>query len=412
MKKNKWSQERIKACTATWTDEQKSFFSQLYIQALAGRARHMHYKDAISVQSVQLEQLFLKGYREKVECMIYVWDDAYIFGDVKSKKGKTSTMAWKFQPEAFEVIKSWGMLKVEMPKYVDNKYVCIERPNVAYIDAWLAKGPEAFEKIEHYQSLFLYSLNIDRESNTVTVPYRRIKGKSGRLFSTVPSFQTLPKAVRKHIMPEDVIEYDFQNCHMAFFLAYAMKYSIKSAALERLVKTREEVLKEIMSYYGCTREDAKVLCLLISYGASLHYNMETGKGAYTEWFNELETRNEPVCKDGFHKPMKFLEELKTEMKEVTSNVLSNEALAESLKHLTYKASAMSLFIQAREDDILHVMCDVFRKAGAVIAAYQFDGVASTIVSDETVKDAENAITVFAKDKLDIELDMKIVAKKL
>jgi len=411
MKSKKWTAARIEAATKLWSDEQKAFFSQLYIQKLSGKARHLHYKNAISVQSSQLEQLFLKGYIEKVEPMIKIWDEKYAFYNSPKMKGKSSTKAWIFQEEAFEVIKTWGMLKVSNsgPK---TGYVCIEKPNVAYLDNWLAKGPEAFQKIEHYQAAFLYSLNIDRETGTVTVPYRRIKGSSGRLFSTVPSFQSLPKAVRKYIMPEDICEYDMVNCHMTFFLAYAMKYAIKSDALERMVKNREEVFASIMEYYGCSRDDAKVLCLLISYGASLHYNMDTGKGAYTEWFTELENSKYPVCKDGFHKPLKFLEDLKSEMKEVTASVLGNEVLAESLKHIAYKASAFALFLQAREDNILHVMCDTFRAAGATIVAYQHDGCASTIVSDETIIKAENAIRQYAADKLKLDLDMKIIAKKL
>jgi len=386
-----------------FNEEQKRFLVKLWMTSLTSRISHKlsDVPGAITIASSTLKTIFGADYKASLSTLIVIVDDSYRHTDTGIG---SYTKAWAFTSKASALMEGWDFSALKEIKPGEKIYK--EYPKVDRIKS-LLEAPEAFKNKEHYSALKLYAALLNEDGSN-TVVYRKI-GKKGRRFSTSPSFQTLPRVIRKEIAEEDAGELDFENCHPRLFLALAEAEGVAAPTLKRIIEDREAFLAEICSHYGCDREDAKRLVLLTSYGASLTVSYEGQKNAYTAWLEDVSTSENGLTTD--EAPASLVTLLK-EMKIITAVALKRED-AEYLSGISYKSRAVALYLQEMEDTALGLLETSLTSDGIEVSALQFDGLLVrniSAVTDEILKNAEDKINKEMKAQKNLNIQMKITKK--
>jgi len=110
-----------------------------------------------------------------------------------------------------------------------------------------------------YNKLKSYTRNVLKGNNNYIVNYQYVKGKDdfGRLQSKNPSLQRLFNGFRGILSNGITRDLDMSNCHPNILLNLCKEHNIKCDYVKQYIYNREEGLKELMTEYEISRDEAK-----------------------------------------------------------------------------------------------------------------------------------------------------------
>ena len=115
--------------------------------------------------------------------------------------------------------------------------------------------------------------------NKIAIKYTRSKtnpyGRSNPAFAL--GLFPIRREIRHTLTSEKFVDIDVANCHPEMLNQLCIKENIKHDKLDEYVNNRDSYFREIMTTYGCTREQAKVLFIRLSYG-----------GGFNNWVRDCE----------------------------------------------------------------------------------------------------------------------------
>lgn len=77
------------------------------------------------------------------------------------------------------------------------------------------------------------------------------------------------KIIRQTVCANRLVDVDMVNAHPNILLQICQEKDIECECLEEYVNNREKILKDIMKTYNVSREDAKLLVIMIMYGGDV-----------------------------------------------------------------------------------------------------------------------------------------------
>jgi hypothetical protein len=182
----------------------------------------------------------------------------------------------------------------------------------------------------------LMKLSKKVKNNKLTVKYLETSYKVGRVFPQKGlSLGSLRREIRHTLCYDKYVDVDIENCHPQLLLQLCKANDIFVNYLEQYVNNRKEKLQEVMDYYECSRDDAKLLFIILAYYGS--FNNWTG--------NKLNK-----------KPTTFITNYINELKMIGVMIAnSNPNLMDVVKKMEKKnetGTVVSLFLQQKERQIL------------------------------------------------------------
>lgn len=110
-----------------------------------------------------------------------------------------------------------------------------------------------------YKKLKNYTRNILKSNNNYLVNYQYVKGKDdfGRLQSINPSLQRMYNGFRGILCNGITRDLDMSNCHPNILLNLCKEHDIKCDYVKQYIYNREDSLKQLMTEYEITRDEAK-----------------------------------------------------------------------------------------------------------------------------------------------------------
>lgn len=170
------------------------------------------------------------------------------------------------------------------------------------------------------------------------------KQQYGRLYSSM-GLATFEKNIRNALAEGIYDDVDMINAHPTILLHECKKYGWVCDKLVHYVNHREEVLKEVASYYNVSRNDAKLLFNVIMFG-----------GSVDTWVKET-----------IIVPMKeipsFLQDYQNELKTIAINISTFNPdiskFVDKMKKPNKEARVMSYYLQTIEREILFAMIEGF-----------------------------------------------------
>lgn len=110
-----------------------------------------------------------------------------------------------------------------------------------------------------FKKLKNYTRNILKSNNNYVVNYQYVRGKDdfGRLQSKNPSLQRLYNGFRGILSNGITRDLDMSNCHPNILLNLCKDHNIKCDYVKQYIFNREEGLKELMTEYEISRDEAK-----------------------------------------------------------------------------------------------------------------------------------------------------------
>lgn len=185
----------------------------------------------------------------------------------------------------------------------------------------------------------LLKLSKKVKANKLTVKYLLTSYKIGRVFPEKGlSLGSLRREIRHTLCFNKYVDIDIENCHPQLLLQLCKANDIPVNYLEQYVNNRKAILQEVSQYYNCTRDDAKLLFIILAY-----------YGSFSKWTGNV--NNLPATK--------FISDYITELKMIGVMIAnSNPDLVDIVKKLEKKnetGTVVSLFLQQKEREILEVI---------------------------------------------------------
>lgn len=200
--------------------------------------------------------------------------------------------------------------------------------------------------------------------------YKYANGKkSGRMFSTCHSLQSISRKIRGCISRGIYKDVDMVNAHIVILKHFCSSEGILTPNLDRYINDREPLLAELMSDLGIDRDTAKTIPLSVING---------GSGV--------------VCVDNIdikyeigHEP-EWLSGIKTEMREafniykVTPTGRKVYERIKKAKDWNIEGSTMNVMFCEEENKLLVCLYKYLQSIGITLGAFVFDGAMINISS--------------------------------
>jgi hypothetical protein len=389
-------QKKGKTMLDKFSGSERSFLINTLMCFLLGKNRHSKVAEAAYIQATELNRIFGDNYKERLKDILICVNENYKPSQAHVSDGITK--AFIFTTEAKKSL-------LEIPKaaaHLKSKGIelYVELVSVKMIDA-LLENNTSFKNEEDKMALRLFRSCVSNDGKNI-VSYRRTKGPRGRRFAASPSLQTLPKYIRFKILGTKTTDIDFANCHPTLISAFAREAGLKNDALNSYISDREERLKEIMDHFSCSRDAAKKLMLMLSYGANL--TSKKKNSAFKEWLLE-----EAVTVTSLPE---FLKEFAEELKEVRGYILRrDDASWLSAEERSYEARGMALYIQDIEDRLLRTCEGYMKYLGINVQTLMFDGLMITgEISSDQLLGLENILSSKINEELGLNINLKLTAK--
>ena len=191
-----------------------------------------------------------------------------------------------------------------------------------------------YENEKHHLESLLKKLH----NNNLKVIYKKSKCNYGRVFPIKAlSLGSLRKPIRHTLCKEFYVDIDIENCHPQILKQICEHNNIPINYLKQYVDNRTEILNETQDIYNVSRDDAKLLFIILAYF-----------GSFDTWIKDLNIEYVP--------PTDFILNYINELKHIGTLIQSaNKDLSKQVKNLqkeNEKASVVSIFLQDKERQIL------------------------------------------------------------
>lgn len=198
------------------------------------------------------------------------------------------------------------------------------------------------------------------KQNKLKVQYKLPKYGLGRVYATKSlSLGSLRKAIRHTLAYGVYSDIDVSNCHPEILNQLCINHKISTKYLNEYVNNRDEILKNTMDYYECSRDEAKGLfIMLMYYGNFNNWSINTDKSPTLFIFN-------------------FVEELKIISEKIIKFNPDVLKIVKSLQKKNEKGSVMSIILQQKERAILECIYSYLVKKNKIInneCVLCFDGI--------------------------------------
>jgi hypothetical protein len=181
----------------------------------------------------------------------------------------------------------------------------------------------------------LQMLNKLIKNNKLKVNYKRPKYSLGRVYPAKSlSLCSLRREIRHTLAHNIYTDIDVANCHPEILNQLCLHHNIKTKYLNKYVSNRDEILKETMDNYNCTRDEAKKLFISLMY-----------YGSFDSWPNAH--KKEPT--DFIYN---FINELKLISEKFINVNPDIVKIVKALQKKNLKGSVMSIILQEKERLIL------------------------------------------------------------
>lgn len=213
-------------------------------------------------------------------------------------------------------------------------------------------------------------LHATESNSTKKVTYKRSENGIGRLIGN-GSMQSFPRFVRHTICHEMYWDLDIVNCHPVLLLQLCKKQRLSTPCLESYVRDRDTVLKDTMSTYNVSKDQAKNLFIRILYG-----------GTFKGWAHD-----NAVFGDESGYTQQFQEEMSQIQNHYWLRHPKLQKLVETKPHP--KGSLLAIVLNIEEDKILsEIVRFEEQHHGRVIDVLMFDGCQIRREADRIITDAE------------------------
>lgn len=179
------------------------------------------------------------------------------------------------------------------------------------------------------------------KNNKLKVQYFKAKYNYGRVFpSKALSLGSLRRPIRHTLCHNNYTDIDIENCHPQLLKQICDKNNIAIKYLSEYVNNRPAILLETQNYYNVSRDNAKLLYLILAY-----------YGSFDNWLKEVGAENKP--------PTEFINNYIKELNIIgvhISNANSNlKKIVQDLEKRNEKGTVVSLYLQDVECKILEVV---------------------------------------------------------
>jgi len=224
--------------------------------------------------------------------------------------------------------------KLELTEQIDELILeNLINSDVLQTTSWMA-GNVTFENEKHQ----LQQLQKMTKKGILKVVYKLPKYGRGRVYPQKGlSLCSLRRQIRHTIAINKYIDIDIVNCHPEILLQICEHNKIKTRFLKQYVLNRDEILEEVQQTYNCSRDNAKLLFIILAY-----------YGSFSNWIDDEEIEPTPFILD-------YINELQYIGQQI---ILNNPELVKVVKDCqkkNEKASVVSIFLQEKEREILETV---------------------------------------------------------
>ena len=154
------------------------------------------------------------------------------------------------------------------------------------------------------------------------------------------SLCSIRKQIRHTISFHQYVDIDVVNCHPELLLQVCEHNNIKTKYLKEYVENRDNILLEVQRDYNCSRDDAKLLFIILAYF-----------GSFNTWVSDNNIKN--------NQPTDFIQDYINELKCIGLEIVkANPELLKAVKDAekkNEKASVVSIFLQEKERLVLEIV---------------------------------------------------------
>ena len=227
--------------------------------------------------------------------------------------------------------------KLELNEIIDLSILDkLINSNLLQITSWELNGFKFENEKQQLQLIKKHTKN-----NKLKVVYNKTKYVYGRVFPNKSlSLGCLHRAIRHTLTYNQYVDIDIANCHPEILKQICEANNIPIKFLKEYTDNREKILLETQEHYNCTRDEAKVLFIILAY-----------YGSFDNWVKERNSINT--------EPTEFIKNYIKELK-IIGIVITNEnpellKVIKSLNKKNEKASTVSIYLQEKERLILEVV---------------------------------------------------------
>ena len=197
-----------------------------------------------------------------------------------------------------------------------------------------------------------------KNGNEVQVTYDFGKNaKIGRIYpKNLIGFAGFERNIRNALTKSIYNDIDIKNCHPTILLQVCEKQGWTCDNLKQYTKERDNILMDICQFYETTKDVAKQLFIIISFG-----------GSFKTWFSE----NQASIFKNQSETFQFVNDFQKEIKIIAKN-LWNSDLTSIIKKDNL-SSCMALFLQNEERKIILAVKQAFESKGRSVDALIYDG---------------------------------------
>ena len=244
-------------------------------------------------------------------------------------------------------------LKINKSQSIFDKLELNEQIDVSILDKLInsdllqTTSWEQFENEKH--QLQLIRKNVKK--NILKVTYSKTKYEYGRVFPNKSlSLGCLHRAIRHTLCYDKYTDIDIANCHPEILKQICEFNNIQIKYLKEYTDNRAEILKQTQEHYNCSRDDAKLLFIILAY-----------YGSFDNWVKDRNTQN--------IEPTEFIKNYIKELK-IIGLVITNEnpellQVIKSLHKKNEKGSTVSIYLQDKERQILEVVYQYLQNKGLI-----------------------------------------------
>lgn len=207
--------------------------------------------------------------------------------------------------------------------------------------SWTA-GSTVFESEKH--QLLLLKKQI--KNNKLKVSYKRPKYGLGRVYPNKSlSLCSLRREIRHTLANGVYSDIDVANCHPEILNQLCIHHGIQTKYLNQYVENRANILAETMTFYDCTRDEAKTLFISLMY-----------YGSFESWNSQKEASE-------------FIYNFINELKIISENFIKVNPdiikIVKALQKKNEKGSVMSIILQDKERQILECVYNYLIKKNII-----------------------------------------------
>jgi len=186
------------------------------------------------------------------------------------------------------------------------------------------------------------------------VHYEKKEYKIGRLYAEgALSVQSLSTFIRGLLTQRYCHDIDIANCHPVLLRVICQENGWNHDMISDYIDHREDRLREIMVATGCTRGNAKLLMLRMTFG-----------GSWENWLKEFKLDETIPC-------IRNVKNYSNQIRRIGR--LADRKYAHFPKNKEKKFSRLAYVLQDFENRVLHHMIEFFKQKGYDPAVLMYDG---------------------------------------